>query len=395
MSPPNSAIDGSDKNDDWISAFDNFLDNDNENHSDEPLESIHPAPVENPTKETPSPLGVITVAINSTSFEETIKNGQARTGTENKYCGSSNSSIQSEKAPPAKSKVVADSDSAEARAQARSERKRSREKQRRTDVNAQFNALTALLRQIEADDVDDDTDDGPQKKRKLAALLGSMGTGSATNRVDLIARTIVVLEHLRSLNGKRRDEVVELKKKLEETQTALREASKKDMSGDALKPQEKVMMMVPMMVSPDHLQGGCPYPLSYMPQPPGGGVPAPAFCPVPQHPSAPGPAPPTPTPSSSHTMMQHTQMPNGFPSGMPNGAYPTMFAANPYFNHKMAMPPTSAQAPAPVPTNGVPIQAMPHPGMQQNPHGAPMVAPAPSTQPPTPNHGGGNLAHCA
>jgi len=240
MSPPNSAIDESDKNDDWISAFDNFLDNDNENHSDEPLESIHPAPVENPTKETPSPLGVITVAINSTSSEETIKNGQARTGTENKYCGSSNSSIQSEKAPPAKNKVVADSDSAEARAQARSERKRSREKQRRTDVNAQFNALTALLRQIEADDVDDDTDDGPQKKRKLAALLGSMGTGSATNRVDLIARTIVVLEHLRSLNGKRRDEVVELKKKLEETQTALREASKKDMSGDALKPQEKV-----------------------------------------------------------------------------------------------------------------------------------------------------------
>eukprot|EP00957_Ditylum_brightwellii_P010133 765527-Ditylum_brightwellii.AAC.1 len=108
----------------------------------------------------------------------------------------------------------------------------------------------------EVDDVDDDTGDGLQQKRKLFALLESMGSRSATNRVDLIASTIVVLEHLRLLNRKRRDEVVELKKNLEETQTALHKVSKKDMSGDALKLQEE-----------DHLQGGCPYPLSYMPQP--------------------------------------------------------------------------------------------------------------------------------
>mmetsp|Transcript_6415 Transcript_6415/g.9320 ORF Transcript_6415/g.9320 Transcript_6415/m.9320 type:complete len:452 (-) Transcript_6415:1274-2629(-) len=147
----------------------------------------------------------------------------------------------------------------------RSERKRCREKQRRTDVNIQFEALTSLLRRVEAqdlesDDEDDEDDDEDEasfsirysnpsqhpnphsqsqmpgtvkdeiqnpeglssvtpstskhKKRKRGAELLGFGPGSSipSNRVDLIARTIAVLDRLHELSGRRRKECKELKK---------------------------------------------------------------------------------------------------------------------------------------------------------------------------------------
>lgn len=109
--------------------------------------------------------------------------------------------------------------SAESRAKARSERKRSREKQRREDVNKQFADLSQLLRTIETEDLDDDG------RLPLA-------TTSPTNRVDLIARTICILERIHQVNKNRKQEVVDLKKQLkdankmaEDTAARLKEAT--------------------------------------------------------------------------------------------------------------------------------------------------------------------------
>lgn len=93
--------------------------------------------------------------------------------------------------------------SAEALAQARSERKRSREKQRRSDVNKQFADLQQILRRIETEDLED-------------VGLANMPLGGPTNRVDLIARTIAVLERMHDMNGKRKREVSDLNRQLED-----------------------------------------------------------------------------------------------------------------------------------------------------------------------------------
>jgi hypothetical protein len=90
--------------------------------------------------------------------------------------------------------------------QARSERKRSREKQRRCDVNMQFTDLTKLIRQLEAEEATD------LEKARLAF--------SPTNRVDLIARTIVHLERLRDSNKRHKVEVDSLQQQLDQAKKA-------------------------------------------------------------------------------------------------------------------------------------------------------------------------------
>jgi len=95
----------------------------------------------------------------------------------------------------------------DAKAQARSERKRSREKQRRCDVNRQFADLTALLKDIEAEEAEED---------KTVARLAF----SPTNRVDMIARTITHLERLRAVNKRRKKEVESLQQQLEQAKKA-------------------------------------------------------------------------------------------------------------------------------------------------------------------------------
>jgi hypothetical protein len=90
----------------------------------------------------------------------------------------------------------------DSKAQARSERKRSREKQRRSDVNKQFNDLTQVLRQIEVEEAEEES-----SKPRLAF--------SASNRVDLIARTIIHLERLSKLSKKRKSEIESLQQQLD------------------------------------------------------------------------------------------------------------------------------------------------------------------------------------
>lgn len=128
----------------------------------------------------------------------------------------------------------------EARAQARSERKRSREKQRRSDVNKQFADLTSLLRQIEIEEAEDD---------HTAARMAF----SATNRVDLISRTIIHLERLREAHKRNKIQIQSLQQQLEQSQKAGEEtaAKLKEVMFNQPPQTKQVMMMVPMMVNAD------------------------------------------------------------------------------------------------------------------------------------------------
>ena len=108
----------------------------------------------------------------------------------------------------------------EGKAQARSERKRSREKQRRSDVNKQFADLTQLLQRIDAEDVHDED-------AKHGTSAASRVTFNPSNRVDLIARTIVLLERLHEANKRRKTEMQSLQQQLEEAKKAGEETAAK------------------------------------------------------------------------------------------------------------------------------------------------------------------------
>jgi hypothetical protein len=95
----------------------------------------------------------------------------------------------------------------------RSERKRSREKQRRSDVNKQFADLTQLLQRIDAEDVHDDD-------AKHGTSAASRVTFNPANRVDLVARTIVLLERLHEANKRRKTEMQSLQQQLDEAKKA-------------------------------------------------------------------------------------------------------------------------------------------------------------------------------
>lgn len=103
-------------------------------------------------------------------------------------------------------------------AQIRSERKRSREKQRRNDVNKQFAELTEVLKNIEREAQEvGRNDDAYGSVSTMMAIAASTGP---TNRVDLIARTIVHLERLNRTAKKQRLEISSLRKQLENTKKA-------------------------------------------------------------------------------------------------------------------------------------------------------------------------------
>lgn len=126
----------------------------------------------------------------------------------------------------------------EAKAQARSERKRSREKQRRSDINKQFADLTQILRQIEAEDSEED-------KVRLSF--------NPSNRVDLIARTILHLERLRDFNKKKKEEIESLQQQLDLAKKAGEDTAQKlkETMFNHAPPTKQVMMMVPMMMPSD------------------------------------------------------------------------------------------------------------------------------------------------
>jgi hypothetical protein len=110
-------------------------------------------------------------------------------------------------------------------AQLRSERKRSREKQRRNDVNRQFTELTEVLKNIEREAQEvGRNDDAYGSVSTMMAIAASTGP---TNRVDLIARTIVHLERLNRTAKKQRLEIASLREQLEHTKKAGEEMAEK------------------------------------------------------------------------------------------------------------------------------------------------------------------------
>jgi hypothetical protein len=96
---------------------------------------------------------------------------------------------------------------------ARSERKRSREKQRRCDVNRQFTDLTTVLKQIEAEEAAEDHS-ASTSSSSLWGVLPRVAF-SASNRVELIARTITHLERLNASNKRRKKEIDSLQQQLD------------------------------------------------------------------------------------------------------------------------------------------------------------------------------------
>lgn len=106
----------------------------------------------------------------------------------------------------------------EAKLQARSERKRCREKQRRSDVNKQFADLTQLLQRIDAEEAAAASDEG--KESSTAATSRGVVTFNPSNRVDLIAKTIMSLERLHECSKKRKLEIASLQQQLEEAKKA-------------------------------------------------------------------------------------------------------------------------------------------------------------------------------
>ena len=149
----------------------------------------------------------------------------------------------------------------EEKAQARTERKRSREKQRRSDVNKQFEQLTTVLQRIE----------GETHSAAAAASYAVISNSSApSNRADLIARTVGLLNSLHESNKRSKVELQECREQLERAQKAGEETAAK-LKESMMAPQNvggnKVIMMVPMMIggSPGGEGGGAPAGMPFMP----------------------------------------------------------------------------------------------------------------------------------
>lgn len=144
-------------------------------------------------------------------------------------------------------------ETADEKVQARMERKRRREKQNRSDIKSQFADLSAMLKKVQGEE---DSDDEGEKVTMV---------NSPTNRVDLIAKTISVLNQMHQENCKRRRVIVDLKKELGEVKRQVEE-KKREHEGTQVKTHEQnqVMMMVPMMIGPDGIPRPTPHTASYM-----------------------------------------------------------------------------------------------------------------------------------
>ena len=154
----------------------------------------------------------------------------------------------------------------------RIERKRNREKQRRLDTNSQFTALAAIVREIETTDFMEeaqlnslyeltqpsqtaDTDGNKKLKSDTSFPGGSIqntisttGTYSASNRVELIARTSLMLSQFRDIRKKRNEELrdarrqnCEMKKEIEDLRRMV--AHYKAVGMGQQKPQDKVCVI--------------------------------------------------------------------------------------------------------------------------------------------------------
>jgi len=215
---------------DWVDVLGHFLDGDNKtvvSHASHPDVGSHVMSNEMPISDSiPNPVSrCVTQALVSPNVAPT--------------------NSKPEDSKPEEQKLTAVE-----KACIRSERKRSREKQRRSDVNTQFTDLTALLKKIEAEDVQSD------ETRKAFTTELSTASSNNMNRVDLIGKTISVLDRIHSENSKRKRTIDELneelrvtKKRAEEAVSKLQQQQQSNPSGG--EQSNPMMMMVPMMIRPD------------------------------------------------------------------------------------------------------------------------------------------------
>lgn len=269
----------------------------------------------------------------------------------------------------------------------RMDRKRLREKKRRTDTNSQFAALADLVREIEVTDLVEEAQANARAERRRAGDNGHLHGDplpaaafpafNPSNRVDLISRTIAQLTQFRIIRRRRTAEVreverqnCELQKECEDLRRTVAHYKAVGMAGP--NPQEKVMMMVPMMVPQDSVgQIANGYPAA--------------------HQIAAGPA--------GAPQTQFTALAPWMAGGaMAGAAHTTPVVAG------MGLP-SSTAAPVALPGLAMPP---PVPGDLHAAPGAPTPAPMQGTggcpapgvlhqaeNPPAGPGGGGNLAHCA
>lgn len=203
---------------DWMQVLDNFLDNDESNHNDE--ESNHHQQQERNIHPVNHSMPTVTNSSHPSTSEEDATTGQTQTVPLENAGGGELFGASAHSA----SGIKIDDDNLdsntdlteEMKTQIRSERKRTREKQRRSDVNSQFSTLTELLQRVEGydleSDVSDDEDDSETKKRKINSV-GVINV-APSNRVDLIARTIAVMDRLHRVNRSLRQNVKGLRKQV-------------------------------------------------------------------------------------------------------------------------------------------------------------------------------------
>jgi hypothetical protein len=190
----------------------------------------------------------------------------------------------------------------------RTERKRKLEKQRRSDVNLQFGLLQDTLRLIETEE--------PEQVHGLPAY-------SPSNRVDLIARSVALLQNLHTSAKRRKVQIEDLERQLliakqagEDTAAKLKES----MMAPQAMGNNKVMMMVPMMIGGE--QGAATMMQSWMP----GFTMPPALGNTTEHTTA---TPASQSMNSAASQMQQQMMPYMMPpsammQGMQGWSMPSM-----------------------------------------------------------------------
>lgn len=202
------------------------------------------------------------------------------------------------------------------KAAARSERKRSREKQRRSDVNKQFATLTDLLRQIESSHTD-----------LFASPVWTEASFSPSNRVELMARTIHVLQTMEHSHKRQKTRIQELEVQLDSAKKAGEEAAakaKEKMMAPMQAGQNQVVMMVPMLIG-GH-QAAAATTGSAMAPGPAAAAPTPMAYMMPTAAGPPGEAPGMAMPGMAGAMpwmMPNPMSPWGMPMAAATAAVPT------------------------------------------------------------------------
>jgi hypothetical protein len=210
---------------DWMQVLDNFLDNNDEGNHMEHQQPHQQQQQQQQQHNQAHARAHHTHAPNSTSSQTAIATAAAAAAA-----GSEES--RTNPPPPAAAAMALSSSahsinndnldatdlSEEVKTEIRSERKRTREKQRRSDVNAQFAALTEILKRVEGYDLDSDVSDDEEndttcKKQKLSTTVPVMNA-TPSNRVDLISRTISIMDRLHKVNRSLRQTVKGLRKSL-------------------------------------------------------------------------------------------------------------------------------------------------------------------------------------